>query len=64
VFLQHDYPHYALFRDALFTGPKYASFGIAVQAASDTPRQEDPHLVAIAKAVLLNQFHSLTQNYI
>lgn len=51
VFLRRDFPSHPLFRDALFASPEYASFTIAVLAAADTLRYEDPYLVAIAKAI-------------
>jgi Centromere DNA-binding protein complex CBF3 subunit, domain 2 len=51
VFVRRDHPDHPLFRDVLFTGPEYASFATAVLAAADTLRHEDPHLVAIEKAI-------------
>jgi hypothetical protein len=51
VFLRRDFPSHPLFRDALFASPEYASFTTAVLAAADTLQHEDPHLVAIAKAI-------------
>jgi Centromere DNA-binding protein complex CBF3 subunit, domain 2 len=51
VFVRRDHLDHPLFRDVLFTGPKYASFTTAVLAAADTLRHEDPHLVAIEKAI-------------
>ena len=51
VFLRQDHPSHPLFRDALFASPEYASFAIAVLAAADTFCHEDPHLVAIKKAI-------------
>jgi hypothetical protein len=51
VFVRRDHPHHPLFHDALFASPEYASFATAVLAAADTLRHEDPHLVAIEKAI-------------
>jgi hypothetical protein len=51
VFVRRDHPHHPLFRDALFASPEYASFATAVLAAADTLYHEDPHLVAIEKAI-------------
>jgi hypothetical protein len=51
VFVRRSHPHHPIFRDALFATAEYASFAIAVEAATDTLCHEDPHLVAIAKAI-------------
>ena len=51
VFIRHHHPQHPLFRDALFATPGYASFAVAVLAAADTVCHEDPHLVAIEKAI-------------
>lgn len=51
VFLQQEFPNHPIFRDALFGTAEYAIFAAAVLAAADTLQHEDPHLVAIAKAI-------------
>jgi hypothetical protein len=51
VFLKREYPGHPLFRDALFATAEYADFAAAVLAAADTLGHEDPHLVAIKKAI-------------
>jgi Centromere DNA-binding protein complex CBF3 subunit, domain 2 len=51
VFLRRDHPHHPLFCEPVFASPEYASFATAVLAAADTVRHEDPHLVAIEKAI-------------
>jgi hypothetical protein len=40
-----------MFCDALFATAEYAAFATAVEAATDTLRYEDPHLVTIEKAI-------------
>ena len=49
--MRQRYPYYLIFRDALFATTEYASFATAVEAATDTLRHEDPHLVVIEKAI-------------
>jgi hypothetical protein len=51
VFVRRSHPSHPLFRDALFASAEYAVFARAVEAAADTIRHEDPHLVAIEKAI-------------
>ena len=52
VFVRRSHPYHPIFRDPLFATAEYASFTTAVEAAADTLRYEDPHLVAIEKAIL------------
>jgi hypothetical protein len=51
VFVRQKHPRHPIFRDALFATAEYATFATAVEAAADTLRHEDPHLVAIQKAI-------------
>jgi hypothetical protein len=51
VFIWRSHPHYLMFCDVLFATAEYAAFATAVEAATDTFRHEDLHLVAIKKAI-------------
>jgi hypothetical protein len=51
VFIRRSHPSHPLFRDVLFATTEYAVFTRAVEAAADTICHEDPHLVAIKKAI-------------
>lgn len=51
VFRRREHPAHPIFRDPLFSTAEYAGFATAVEAAADTIRHEDPHLVAIEKAI-------------
>lgn len=51
VFVRQSHPDHPIFRDSLFATAEYATFATTVNTASDTLRYEDPHLVAIQKAI-------------
>ncbi|KAN0079726.1 Transcriptional activator of glycolytic enzymes domain containing protein [Elaphomyces granulatus] len=49
--LRREFPQHDLFNDPIFATSEYAKFEAAVTAAVGAARDEDPHLVAVQKAL-------------
>jgi len=49
--LRAEFPDHPLFCDPLFASPEFAAFATEMQHVCGSTREEDPHLVAVAKAV-------------
>jgi hypothetical protein len=49
--LRREFPQHDLFNDPIFAASEYAEFEVAVTAAVGAAKDEDPHLVAVQKAL-------------
>ena len=49
--LRREFPQHDLFNDPIFSTSEYVEFEAAVTAAVEAARDEDPHLVAVQKAL-------------